>query len=66
VSRGPTTFRQRDVAAAIKAAKLAGCEVERVEITKDGKIVIVTSKGTSTVPEAAADRNEWDNDQDQA
>jgi hypothetical protein len=57
MARGPTTFRQRDVAAAIKAAKSAGIEVARVEIGKDGKIVIVTGK-----PEQppVGDTNEWD------
>lgn len=63
MSRGPQTFRQRDVAAAIKAAKAAGCEVERVEITKDGKIVLVT-KGALEVPAKAGGSdptvNEWD------
>jgi hypothetical protein len=43
MARGPLTFRQRDVVAAIKAVRLAGVEVGRIEIGKDGKIVIVTS-----------------------
>jgi hypothetical protein len=42
MARGPTTFRQRDVTAAIKAAAAAGLLVARVEIDKSGKIVIVT------------------------
>lgn len=57
MSRGPTTFRQRDVSAAIKAARDAGCEVYRVEIGKDGKISIVTSRELiATSPEP----NPWD------
>jgi len=63
MSRGPQTFRQRDVAAAIKAAKAAGCEVERVEIAKDGKIVLVTKDALEVPAKAgAADPtvNEWD------
>jgi hypothetical protein len=56
VSRGPTTFRQRDVAAAIRAAKMTGLEIRQVEIDKTGKIVIVTTKAA----EAAAANNEWD------
>jgi hypothetical protein len=43
MARGPTTFRQRDVTAAIRAAGAAGLLVARVEIDKSGKIVIVTS-----------------------
>lgn len=42
MARSPTTFRQRDVTAAIKAAGAAGLLVSRVEIDKSGKIVIVT------------------------
>jgi hypothetical protein len=42
MARAPTTFRQRDVTAAIKAASAAGLLVARVEIDKSGKIVIVT------------------------
>lgn len=43
MARGPLTFRQRDVVAAIKAVRRAGVEVGRIEIGKDGKIVVVTS-----------------------
>ena len=55
MSRVPQTFRQRDVAAAIKAAKAAGLEVARVEVDKTGKIVVVTIKGAAASPD-----NEWD------
>jgi len=57
MSRGPQTFRQRDVAAAIRAAKAAGLEVARVEIDRAGKIVLVTTKGGG-ITEAPG--NEWD------
>jgi len=53
--RGPTTFRQRDVAAAIKAAKAAGCTIARVEVGRDGKVVLVLTKG-----EIDEKENEWD------
>jgi hypothetical protein len=43
MSRGQSTFRQRDVVAAAKAALAAGLEVHRVEIDKTGRIVLVTS-----------------------
>ena len=43
MSRRPSTFRQRDVAAAIKAAKAAGCEVARIKVDKDGAITITTT-----------------------
>ena len=60
MSRGPATFRQRDVAAAIKAVTAAGYEVLRVEVDKSGKIVVVTTKGAVEVPEVADRKNEWD------
>ena len=58
MSRTPATFRQRDVAAAIKAAKQAGIEVARIEIGRDGKIVLV-AKGAGGDPTPAFS-NEWD------
>lgn len=41
MARGTCTFRQSDVTKALKAAKAAGVEVARVELEKDGKIIIV-------------------------
>lgn len=45
MSRGPLTFKQRDVAAAIKAALRAGQQVDRIEIRRDGSIVVILSNG---------------------
>jgi len=59
VSRGPATFKQRDLTAAVKAVVAAGCEVARVEIGKDGKIVVITSKPTAPIADPNA-INEWD------
>jgi hypothetical protein len=60
MSRSQQTFKQSDVTKALKATVKAGIAVERVEIDKNGKIVIVTGR-----PEDAANRekpgnNEWD------
>jgi hypothetical protein len=60
MSRSQQTFKQSDVTKAIKATIKAGIAVERVEIAKSGKIVIVFAR-----PEAAANgdgpgNNEWD------
>ena len=41
MSRTAATFRQHDVTRALRAAGAAGCEVRRVEIDRDGKIVLV-------------------------
>jgi hypothetical protein len=58
MSRGPATFRQRDLTAAVKAVLAAGCEVARVEIDKEGKIVVVTRKPETPVTDTEI--NEWD------
>jgi hypothetical protein len=44
MARGPCTFRQRDLTRLIKAAKAAGEQVCKVEIDKDGKIVVTIGK----------------------
>jgi hypothetical protein len=41
MSRGPCTFKQQDVTRALRAADAAGREVHRVEIDRNGKIVLV-------------------------
>jgi hypothetical protein len=56
MSRAPLTFRRRDIVAAVKAIETAGLPVARVEICKDGKIVVIIgSPATAPTPE-----NEWD------
>ena len=59
MSRRPTTFRQRDLTAAIKGVIAAGCAVARVEVGKDGKIIVVISKEqvSNNVNDS---HNEWD------
>jgi len=60
MSRGPTTFRQRDAAALIKAALAAGLNVERVEVGRDGKIVLVTKQQGGDYEMIEEGSNEWD------
>jgi hypothetical protein len=60
MSRGTCTFRQRDVAAAIKAARDAGVEVARIEIDKNGKIVVIAGKSNGSEPETNGGKREWD------
>ena len=58
MSRGPCTFKQRDLTAAVKAMIAAGCEVERAEIDPaTGKIVVVVGKEEPAVERGG---NEWD------
>ena len=54
--RGPCSFRQRDVTAAVRAVVKAGVEVTGVRIAPDGNIVVSVARGPDAIPE-----NEWDN-----
>ena len=42
--RSRCTFRQRDLRLAVETARAAGLEIGRVEIDRDGKIVVVAGK----------------------
>ncbi len=59
MSRGQQTFRQSDVTKALKATVKAGIAVQRVEIDKNGKIVVVTATSQDAGGEKP-ERNEWD------
>jgi hypothetical protein len=59
MSRGPQTFRQRDVTKAVKGAIAAGVEVLRVEVDKTGRIVVVAAKGNEN-DRADREASEWD------
>ena len=58
MSRRPLTFRQNDVARAIKGAVAGGLTVQRVEVDKAGKIIVVVGGASKDV--VAAEGNEWD------
>jgi hypothetical protein len=61
MSRGPCTFRQQDVTRAVKAVVAAGMTLRRVEIDKNGKIVLdvgdAQAEGASVLQNQV---NEWD------
>ena len=59
MARGPQTFRQRDLCAAIKAVVAAGREVARIEIDKTGQIIVILANGKEHAAEKSGD-NEWD------
>lgn len=59
MSRRACIFRQTDLTRAVKGARAAGIEIERVEINKDGRIIVVAGKPPETTHESG-ERNEWD------
>jgi DNA-binding MarR family transcriptional regulator len=59
MSRGQQTFKQSDVTKALKAMVKAGI-VGRVEIDKDGKIVIVPARPEDAANGEKPGKNEWD------
>ncbi len=58
--RGPCRFRQRDLTAAVKAVVAAGFEVARIEVSKDGRMVVVPGKPGALADNIGDDVNEWD------
>jgi DNA-binding MarR family transcriptional regulator len=59
MSRGQQTFKQSDVTKALKAMVKAGI-VGRIEIDKDGKIVIVPARPEDAANGEKPGKNEWD------
>lgn len=53
----PAPFRQADISRALKGAKAAGFAVGRVEISTDGRIVILPLAATAIEDEPG---NAWD------
>ena len=56
MARHPVTFKKADVARAVKAVRAAGIDIARVEIDKDGRIVVVTTTDCSRDDGAALDK----------
>ncbi|MGY3387782.1 hypothetical protein ACVWW6_000373 [Bradyrhizobium sp. USDA 3311] len=56
MSKGQHTFKQGDVTKALKGAVNAGLSVKRIEIDRQGKIVVFTGESGPS----AATGNEWD------
>ena len=44
MARGRVAFKERDLARAVRAMRRAGASLQRVEIDRDGKIVLVPGK----------------------
>jgi hypothetical protein len=52
----PGHVKETDLTRALRAARKAGADVERVEIGRDGRIVLVLKNGD----EVSTEGNEWD------
>ena len=50
MGHGPATFKETDLTRALRAARKAGADVERVEIGRDGRIVLVLKNGDEVSP----------------
>jgi hypothetical protein len=61
MARGPANFRQRDLTAAVKGVAAAGFAVTRVEISRDGKIIVVVINKEQGLNAQNDSANEWDN-----
>jgi hypothetical protein len=57
--RRPCLFRQSDITKTVRAVQAAGVPVARVEVARDGRIVVVAGSG-ATEHNAASTINEWD------
>jgi hypothetical protein len=55
--KGLQIFKQTDLLRAIRTSQKAGLSIARVEIDRDGKIVVVVGEGMTI--QGSAD-NEWD------
>jgi hypothetical protein len=58
--RRPSIFKKTDVTRATKAVLAAGLEVARVEIGRDGAIVVVSGRPQESPRDGRDERNEWD------
>lgn len=62
MARGNCTFRQRDLTAAVKAVSKAGVDIARIEIGRDGKIIIMIGKASDPQDELDRELAEFEAD----
>lgn len=58
--RRPSKFKKTDVTRAAKAVLAAGREIDRVEIERDGRIVVVAGQPMEATSQSMTEPNEWD------
>jgi hypothetical protein len=57
--RRPSLFKERDVTRLTRAVLAAGLGISRIEMTKDGAIIVFPGKSEESA-NAVAETNEWD------
>jgi hypothetical protein len=57
---GPLSFKERDLARALRGTARAGLRAQRVEIDRSGKIVVIVENGQQPDTPAEPGANEWD------
>ena len=60
MARAPSIFRQSDITRAIRAARAAGVENVRVDISRDGTTISIIVGGEAPKEEPKEEPNEWD------
>jgi len=60
MTRGPCTFKQRDVTQALKAAVAAGLRVARIEIDRQGKIAVFAASDDTSAPHPMGKLQNWE------
>jgi hypothetical protein len=58
--KGLQIFKQTDLLRAIRTSQKAGLSIARVEIDREGKIVVVVGERKSTDENTMANANPWD------
>jgi hypothetical protein len=59
-TRRACLFTERDVRRLAKAARAEGLDIARIEIAKDGAIIVVPGKPEQVAGEGGEVANEWD------
>jgi len=58
--RSPSKFKKTDVTRATKAVRAAGLEIVRVEVSKDGAIIVIPGKSQETTQDHEAPEDVMD------
>jgi hypothetical protein len=60
MARGRVAFKERDLARALRAAQKSGVPMQRIEIDREGRIVMIPGTPSTAAP---AEHNPWDEDE---